>query len=98
MPSAKYFALDGPKDMGRLPAIGFGTFSPTSVSIQDIKTHVLYGLRNGYRHIDTAFMYGNGDAEEAVGLAISEWEGQRKDVWITTKLFVTAPVRILVCD
>lgn len=88
-----YFDLDGLQGKGKLPAVGFGTFSPTSVSIPDIKSHVLYALAKGYRHIDTAFMYANGDAEKAVGLALSEWDGRREDVWVTTKLFVANTFR-----
>lgn len=38
----------------------------------------------GYRHIDTAAIYGN---EEGVGQAIAESGIPREDLWITTKLW-----------
>ena len=84
----KEFTVGSPEGGGNLPALGFGTFSPNSVPIPDIKDAVVYALRQGIQYIDTAFMYGSGDAEKAVGLALSEWEGQRRDVWLTTKLSV----------
>ena len=43
-------------------------------------------LENGYRHIDTAFAYGN---EQAIGKALKKWldkGGKREDLFITTKV------------
>jgi predicted oxidoreductase len=31
-------------------------------------------------------MYGNGNVESAVGEALAEWEGQRDEVYIVSKL------------
>jgi diketogulonate reductase-like aldo/keto reductase len=44
---------------------------------------VAWALEAGYRHIDTAAMYGN---EEDVGLAVAQSQVRREDVFITTKL------------
>lgn len=44
---------------------------------------VLKGLKIGYRHLDTAFGYGN---EEAVGRAIRDSGVPREEIFVTTKL------------
>ncbi|CAG9137440.1 unnamed protein product [Plutella xylostella] len=67
-----------------MPTLGLGTWqAPSDV----IESTVYKALDIGYRHIDTAFNYNN---EEAIGKAISKWindgKGQRKDLFITTKL------------
>jgi len=63
-----------------IPAIGFGTYKhlgDTCVrSVSD-------ALEIGYRHIDTAEMYGN---EREVGKAIKASGVKRDDLWITTKV------------
>ena len=50
----------------------------------ETKEAVLAALKLGYRHIDTAAIYGN---EEAVGEAIKESGIPREDLFITTKLW-----------
>ena len=50
----------------------------------ETKEAVLAALKAGYRHIDTAAIYGN---EEAVGEAIRESGISREDLFITTKLW-----------
>jgi glycerol 2-dehydrogenase (NADP+) len=45
-------------------------------------------LKYGYRHIDTAWGYGN---EEAVGKAIRESGIPREEIFVTTKLTYVAP-------
>ncbi|CAE6425988.1 unnamed protein product [Rhizoctonia solani] len=44
---------------------------------------ILNGLKIGYRHLDTAFGYGN---EEAVGKAIRDSGVPREEIFVTTKL------------
>lgn len=63
-----------------MPIIALGVWR----SHEDTKQAVLSALKNGYRHIDTAAVYGN---EEAVGEAIKESGIPRKELFITTKLW-----------
>ncbi|MFI7606759.1 aldo/keto reductase [Micromonospora sp. NPDC049366] len=64
----------------RMPLLGFGTWQATGKSAYDA---VLAALDAGYRHIDTATVYGN---EEEVGRAVRESDLRREDLFITTKL------------
>lgn len=68
----------------RMPMVGLGTWEyNTSTAYQASLT----ALQLGYRHIDTAVVYGN---QKGVGRALAEWEnnygGKRSDVFITTKI------------
>lgn len=69
-------------------AIGLGTWKATGA---EVKKAVKDALHAGYRHIDTAAVYGN---EEAIGEALaevfSEGEILREDVFITSKLWNNA--------
>lgn len=66
---------------GPIPLFGLGTFrSPEGQATQDA---VRWALDAGYRHIDTAAIYGN---EADVGAAIREHDVARDDVFVTTKL------------
>ena len=67
-------------DEVEMPIIALGVWR----SHEDTKQAVLSALKNGYRHIDTAAVYGN---EEAVGEAIKESGISRKELFITTKLW-----------
>ncbi|WP_200211226.1 aldo/keto reductase [Micromonospora coerulea] len=64
----------------RMPLLGFGTWLATGEAGYDA---VLAALDAGYRHIDTATMYGN---EREVGRAIKESGLRREDIFLTTKL------------
>jgi glycerol 2-dehydrogenase (NADP+) len=48
-----------------------------------LKSLYLIGSKAGYRHIDTAWIYGT---EKAVGDAIKESGIPREDIWVTSKL------------
>jgi 2,5-diketo-D-gluconate reductase A len=63
-----------------IPQFGFGVFL---VPPEDTVDAVASALRAGYRHIDTAEMYGN---EKQVGQAIAESGLARDDIYITSKL------------
>ncbi|MEU7866362.1 aldo/keto reductase [Dactylosporangium sp. NPDC049140] len=63
-----------------LPTIGFGTWQITGRSAYE---SARAALDAGYRHIDTATMYGN---EEEIGRALRDSGLDRSDVFITTKL------------
>ncbi|MFD0786500.1 aldo/keto reductase [Micromonospora azadirachtae] len=64
----------------RMPLLGFGTWRATGKAGYDA---VLAALDAGYRHIDTATVYGN---EKEVGQAVRESDLRREDLFITTKL------------
>jgi 2,5-diketo-D-gluconate reductase A len=63
-----------------MPIIGFGTWQARG---QQAYEAVRYALRVGYRHIDTATMYGN---EADVGRAVRDSGLDRSEIFITTKL------------
>jgi 2,5-diketo-D-gluconate reductase A len=65
---------------GQLPLVGLGTWKLRGDAA---RTAVTAALAAGYRHIDTATMYGN---EEAIGQALAESDVSRDEVFITTKL------------
>ena len=66
--------------MTPIPSIGFGTYR----HLGDVAyASILDALEIGYRHIDTAEMYGN---EREVGKAIAASKLKRSDVWVTTKI------------
>ena len=65
-----------------IPANGFGVYQ---VSKEDCKKSVLAALKAGYRHIDTAQSYFN---EEQVGEALAETDVPRKDIFLTTKVWI----------
>jgi alcohol dehydrogenase (NADP+) len=69
-----------------IPAVGFGTFQGEDGN-EHVKDAVLKALQKGYRHIDTAAAYGN---EKEVGNAIKESGIKREDIFVTTKLYVSA--------
>jgi 2,5-diketo-D-gluconate reductase A len=73
------FAWDLP-DGVRMPLLGFGTWQISGRRATDA---VSLALQAGYRHIDTATMYGN---ESQVGAALEESGLPREQVFVTTKL------------
>lgn len=62
-----------------IPKVGFGTWQASPI---DAYTSTLCALKNGYKHIDTAFAYHN---EESIGKAIKDSSIRREDLFITTK-------------
>ena len=71
-----------------IPRLGLGVYqSPPGRITQHA---VRYALNIGYRHIDTAFIYGN---ESDVGKAVHKSGLQRDEVFITTKLWNTRDVQ-----
>jgi diketogulonate reductase-like aldo/keto reductase len=65
----------------RIPAVGLGT-----MTLKDATCVELVGaaLRLGYRHLDTAQMYGN---EREVGEGLAASGVKREDVFLTTKIW-----------
>lgn len=69
----------------QIPCVGFGTYltpdGETAVS------SVIEAVHAGYRHIDTAAVYGN---EKSVGKAIRKCGTDRKELFITSKVWNSA--------
>lgn len=65
-----------------IPAIGFGTWQTPEGDVA--YQSVLDALEAGYRHIDTAAIYGN---EISVGKAIKDSNLKREDIFLTSKLW-----------
>ncbi|QEE61987.1 aldo/keto reductase [Salinibacterium sp. dk2585] len=66
-----------------IPQLGFGVFQVDPAETERIVTDA---LEVGYRHIDTAAIYGN---EEGVGRAIAKSGIPRDELFITTKQWIT---------
>ena len=66
-----------------MPMEGFGVFQVTDLSV--CEQAVLDAIQSGYRLIDTASSYQN---EEAVGRAIAKSGVPRKELFITTKVYI----------
>ncbi|KAM7177799.1 aldo-keto reductase family 1 member C3-like [Macrochelys suwanniensis] len=77
-------------DGNKIPALGFGTYSPDEVQKSKCEEATKVAIEVGFRHIDGAFVYG---IEEAVGRAIQEKiaDGtiKRDDIFYTGKLWST---------
>ncbi len=65
----------------RIPALGLGTFGLNGEVAERIVGHA---LDIGYRHVDTAQMYGN---EAEVGAGIGRSSVPRSEIWLTTKIW-----------
>lgn len=64
-----------------VPKIGLGTWQLTGRECRDA---VKNAVDIGYRHIDTAQVYGN---EQQVGQGIQASKIERDDIWLTTKVW-----------
>ena len=64
----------------QIPQLGFGVFQ---IKPEETVKATTSALEIGYRHIDTAQMYGN---EREVGIAVRESGIPREDVFVTSKL------------
>ncbi len=69
----------------RMPALGLGTWPMKGA---ECERAVESALSLGYRHLDTAEMYGN---EEAVGAALARSGLPRGEVFLTTKVWWDKP-------
>jgi len=65
-----------------IPTLGFGTFRMEAADTERMVSNV---LKTGYRHVDTAQIYGN---EAAVGQGIVSSGVARADIFLTTKVWV----------
>ena len=74
-------SLSTPSGPVEIPTIGFGVWQ---VPDAEVGAAVATALRAGYRHIDTARIYGN---EAGVGHALAESDVPRDEVFVTTKVW-----------
>jgi diketogulonate reductase-like aldo/keto reductase len=75
----------------RMPMLAFGTAALPLRPNDELIAVFIAAIEAGYRHFDTAAMYGS---EEAVGLAIAQAQKQgliknRDEIFVTTKLWCT---------
>lgn len=68
----------------KIPCVGLGTYLAPAGEVT--KNSVMEALKVGYRHVDTAFAYGN---ESSVGEGIKASGVNRDELFITTKHWVT---------
>ncbi|MFC3059151.1 aldo/keto reductase [Paenirhodobacter populi] len=66
----------------KIPALGFGVFR---MSEAEVETIIPAALETGFRHFDTAQIYGN---EAALGRALQASGAAREDLFLTTKVWV----------
>src|SRR4051812_39356599 len=72
-----------PLNDGRgIPCLGLGVWKTPNG--QQCESAVRAALEIGYRHIDTAAIYGN---EQSVGVALRDSGIPREDIYVTTKLW-----------
>jgi diketogulonate reductase-like aldo/keto reductase len=66
----------------KIPCVGFGTWQTPDgeTAVNSVKE----AIKAGYRHIDTAAIYGN---EKSVGLALAECGVPREELFITSKVW-----------
>ncbi|KAF9556894.1 hypothetical protein BGW38_009173, partial [Lunasporangiospora selenospora] len=64
-----------------IPLVGLGSYESKT---NEVKQAVLTALEAGYRHIDTAWIYGN---EKEIGEAIQESKVPRSELFVTTKIW-----------
>ncbi|KAJ9144484.1 Protein GCY [Pleurostoma richardsiae] len=75
-----YFTLN---TGAKIPAVGLGTWQSKP---GEVRKAVAFALRDGYRHIDAALIYGN---ENEVGLGIKDSGVPREEIFLTSKLWNT---------
>lgn len=66
----------------KIPCVGFGTWQTPDgdTAVSSVKA----ALNSGYKHIDTAAVYGN---EKSVGTGIAESKVSREDLFVTSKVW-----------
>ena len=69
-------------DGNSMPLLGLGVWDAKSG--KETNDAVIHALKTGYRHIDTAELYGN---EKDVGSAVFDSGIAREEIFITTKLW-----------
>src|ERR1700732_3502432 len=82
--------------LGRLSAIvSCGIAGNVRLSKKgEVRNAVKIALQTGYTHIDCAHIYGN---EDEIGQGIKDWGGDRKKIWVTSKV-LSLGIGIGVCE
>ena len=75
-----------------MPSLGLGCWLAPEDALADAVAHA---IKVGYRHIDGATVYRN---EKAMGEGIKRSGVDRKDLWITTKLWNSTGACIIFAD
>jgi diketogulonate reductase-like aldo/keto reductase len=73
----------------QLPIVGLGFWQMKDA--QECEQAVATALKTGYRHFDTAQIYGN---EQFLGAALQTSNVKRKDIFITTKISINNFLRV----
>jgi alcohol dehydrogenase (NADP+) len=79
----------------QVPAVGLGTFGSDRFNADQIAQTVLDAAEVGYRHFDCASVYGN---EKEIGYSFKKILStgiERKDLWITSKVWNDAHDRVI---
>ena len=76
------------RSMGEIPFRGFESFQAEAQYSppESVKQAVLLALNTGYRHVDTAWAYGDGQVEKEIGEAICASGIPRDEMFVVTKL------------
>ncbi|OAA39057.1 Aldo/keto reductase [Metarhizium rileyi] len=77
--------------LNKIPLLGLGTYQGdgTDYAIGTARNATLVALKKGYRHIDTAYAYGNGIIEREIGEAIADSHIARSEIFVVTNLHNT---------
>jgi len=81
MPRQTTASLTSPTGTVEIPTIGFGVWQVPDAEVDDA---LGTALEVGYRHVDTARVYGN---ERGVGRALAASDVRRDEVFVTTKVW-----------
>ncbi|XP_056373650.1 prostaglandin-E(2) 9-reductase-like [Hyla sarda] len=77
-------------DGHKIPVVGLGTYAPDEDPKSLVEEAVKVALEVGYRHIDSAFIYGNEvEVGRAINAKIADGTVKREEVFYTSKLWST---------